>query len=101
MKIPVPEGINPDEFQLAIDKSREYFEHVTWDELRDQPTVDTHEKSLKIAEVIAVAGDEVEKKLGVCQKDWAKMLIMGGCAILAAIKYGEEQKESHRRSNLN
>jgi len=38
MNFPAPD---PDEFQLALNKSREFFEKLTWDELRETATVDT------------------------------------------------------------
>lgn len=101
MKMPDPEDITPEEFKLAVDKSRELFETLTWDQLRDQPTVNTTEKALKLAEIIAYTGDLLELKLGVSPEDWGKMLVMGGCSILAARKYGDERKEAKRRSSWN
>ncbi len=101
MKMPNPEDIDPEEFQLAVDKSKEFFEQLTWDHLRDQPTVNDSRKALCIAEVIAKCGDELEKKLGISPEDWGKMLVMGGSSILAALKYGEDRREDNRRSSLN
>ncbi len=100
MKMPNPEDITPEEFQLAVDKSREFFEQLTWDYLRDQPTVDDTRKALCIAEIIAKCGDELEEKLGISPQDWGKMLIMAGASILAALQYGKQQ-EVKRRSSWN
>jgi len=101
MKMPNPDDIDPAEFKLAVDKTEEFFEQLTWKFLKAQTTVDTTDKAWKLAAVIAEVGDQVKEKLGVSEDDWAKMLIMGGCSILAAGKHVQEKREAKRRAEWN